>query len=82
MCYYADREISILCNSASFNLKYPEQKGITGESCTVSTDWSFPRLGPVMHGCLFPKTILDLPRQLLSYDGMSVGQEWHPVRIA
>lgn len=49
-CCYADREISILCNSVSFDLKYPDQKAVGGESCTVSPAQSFPRLGPVMHG--------------------------------
>lgn len=49
-CCYADREISILRNSASFNLRYPDQKTVGGESCTVSPAQSFPRLGPVMHG--------------------------------
>lgn len=33
-----------------FSLKYPDQKGSADESCGVSTDQSFPRLEPVMHG--------------------------------
>lgn len=49
-CYDADFEVSFLLNSASLSLKHPDQNGITDESCAASTEQSFPKPEPVMHG--------------------------------